>query len=122
MSANVIMLTQLKKMQHVNNCKKVSILPNLFSNLLKQYKEKQDEIKKKKINFLMQEAYRYFYDLLEFPKLSDVDLPEFIYEEQRKRIAYQKASKALIDVIAEGRLEKCYSARVKQLNTRSKRG
>ena len=88
MSANVIMLTQLKKVQHVNNCKKVSILPNLFSNLLKQYKEKQDEIKKKKINFLMQEAYRYFYDLLEFPKLSDVDLPEFIYEEQRKRIAY----------------------------------
>ena len=66
MSANVIMLTQLKKVQHVNNCKKVSILPNLFSNLLKQYKEKQDEIKKKKINFLMQEAYRYFYDLLEF--------------------------------------------------------
>lgn len=122
MSANVIMLTQLKKMQHVNNCKKVSILPNLFSNLLKQYKEKQDEIKKKKINFLMQEAYRYFYDLLEFPKLSDVDLPEFIYEERRKRIAYQKASEALIDVIAEGRLEKCYSARVKKPKVRSKRG
>ena len=122
MSSNVITPIQFKRIETTKKVQNVKLLPNLFTNLLKQYKAKQNELKQKKIDFLTKEAYRYFYDLLEFPKLSDVDLPEFIYEEQRKRIAYQKASKALIDVIAEGRLEKCYSARVKQLNTRSKRG
>lgn len=114
MSVNVIRLRTDK----VEPVQKVKLLPNLFSNLLKQYRQKQDEIRQKKINFLFNEAYQYFYDLLETPKIADVDLPEFIYEEQRKRTAYEKASKALLDVISDGRLNKCYSKRIKELRTK----
>ena len=75
----------------------------------------ESEIRQRKINFLFDEAYQYFYDLLETPKVADVDLPEFIYEEQRKRVAWEKASKALLDVFADGRLNECYSRRMKEL-------
>ena len=116
MSTNVITPAQFRK--RVQPVKKVSVIPNLFSNLLNQYKAKQDEIKRKKINFLTNEAYNYFYDLLECPQVADIDLPEFIYEEQRKKLAYQKASEALMEVIAEGRVEQCYSKRMKELKNR----
>lgn len=111
MSVNVIRL----QTERVEPVQKVKLLPNLFSNLLKQYRQKQNEIRQRKINFLFDEAYQYFYDLLETPKVADVDLPEFIYEEQRKRVAWEKASKALLDVLADGRLNECYSRRMKEL-------
>ena len=111
MSVNVIRLRTDK----VEPVQKVKLLPNLFSNLLKQYRQKQNEIRQRKINFLFDEAYQYFYDLLETPKVADVDLPEFIYEEQRKRVAWEKANKALLDVLADGRLNECYSRRMKEL-------
>ena len=111
MSVNVIRL----RTERVEPVQKVKLLPNLFSNLLKQYRQKQNEIRQRKINFLFDEAYQYFYDLLETPKVTDVDLPEFIYEEQRKRVAWEKASKALLDVLADGRLNECYSRRMKEL-------
>ena len=117
MSTNVITPTQFRRKQ-VEPVKKIALIPNLFSNLLKQYKAKQDELKQKKINFLTKEAYNFFYDLLEVPQAADVDLPEFIYEEQRRKLAYQKASQALVDVIAEGRLEECYAKRMKELKNR----
>ena len=111
MSVNVIRL----QTERVEPVQKVKLLPNLFLNLLKQYRQKQNEIRQRKINFLFDEAYQYFYDLLETPKVADVDLPEFIYEEQRKRVAWEKASKALLDVLADGRLNECYSRRMKEL-------
>lgn len=111
MSVNVIRL----RTERVEPVQKVKLLPNLFSNLLKQYRQKQNEIRQRKINFLFNEAYQYFYDLLETPKVADIDLPEFIYEEQRKRVAWEKASKALLDVLADGRLNECYSRRMKEL-------
>lgn len=111
MSVNVIRL----QTERVEPVQKVKLLPNLFSNLLKQYRQKQNEIRQRKINFLFDEAYQYFYDLLETPKVADVDLPEFIYEEQRKRVAWEKASKALLDVLADGRLNECYLRRMKEL-------
>lgn len=111
MSVNVIRL----RTERVEPVQKVKLLPNLFSNLLKQYRQKQNKIRQRKINFLFNEAYQYFYDLLETPKVADVDLPEFIYEEQRKRVAWEKASKALLDVLADGRLNECYSRRIKEL-------
>ena len=111
MSVNVIRL----RTERVEPVQKVKLLSNLFSNLLKQYRQKQNEIRQRKINFLFDEAYQYFYDLLETPKVADVDLPEFIYEEQRKRVAWEKASKALLDVLADGRLNECYSRRMKEL-------
>ena len=114
MSVNVIRLRTDK----VEPVQKIRLLPNLFSNLLRQYRQKQDEIRQKKIKFLFNQAYQYFYDLLETPEVADIDLPEFIYEEQRKRVAYEKASHALLDVLADGRLNKCYSRRIKELKTK----
>ena len=116
MSTNVIRVTDFKR--NVEPVKKISLFPNLFSNLLKQYKERQHELKQKKIKFLTNEAYKYFYDLLETPKIADVDLPEFMYEEQRKRLAYEKASKAMMDVIADNRVNQCYTKRMKELKNR----
>lgn len=121
MNTNVITPIQFRRKQ-VEPVKKITMLPNLFSNLLKQYKAKQDELKQKKIDFLTKEAYRYFYDLLEFPKLADVDLPEFIYEQDRKTRAYQLATKAMVDVIAEGRLNQCYAKRIEELKTKKHKG
>lgn len=83
---------------------------SLFTNLLNQYKKRHDEIKQKKIKFLTNETYKFYYDLLETPKIFDVDLPEFIYEEQKRRLAYKKASTAMLEVINDNRIDKCYKA------------
>lgn len=117
MSTNVIS-ANFKRVQPVKKKENVRLLPNLFSGLLKQYRAKQHEIKQKKIDFLTSEAYKYFYDLLEIPKAADVDLPEFIYEQQRRELAYQYAHKALLEVITNGRLNACYSARIKEIKNR----
>ena len=118
MSSNVITPIQFKRIETTKKVQNVKLLPNLFTNLLKQYKAKQNKLKQKKIDFLTKEAYRYFYDLLEIPKLADVDLPEFVYEQQRRELAYQYAHKALLEVIANGRLNACYSARIKETKNR----
>lgn len=47
MNTNVITPIQFRRKQ-VEPVKKITMLPNLFSNLLKQYKAKQDELKQKK--------------------------------------------------------------------------
>ena len=39
----------------------------------------------------------------------------FVLEEQRKRRAYDQASKALLDVIKDCRIDECYTRRVKEL-------
>ena len=119
MSANVIKL----RTEKAESVQKTGFLSNIFSNLLNQYRQKQDEIRQKKIKFLFNEAYNYFYDLLECPRAIGIDLPGFIYEEQRKKLAYEKASKALFEVITDDRLNKCYSRRVKELrNMRNRTG
>lgn len=118
MSSNVITPIQFKRIETTKKVQNVKLLPNLFTNLLKQYKAKQNELKQKKIDFLIKEAYRYFYDLLEIPKLADVDLPEFLYEIQRRQLAYDYAYKALVDVIADGRLNECYTKRMKEIKNR----
>jgi hypothetical protein len=117
MSTNVIS-ANFKRVQPVKRNENVRLLPNLFSGLLNQYRAKQHEIKQKKIDFLTSEAYKYFYDSLEVPKVADVDLPEFVYEEKRKELAYQYTHKALLEVIANGRLNACYSARMKEIKNR----
>lgn len=118
MSLNVITPIQFKRIETTKKVQNVKLLPNLFTNLLKQYKAKQNKLKQKKIDFLTKEAYRYFYNLLEIPKLADVDLPEFLYEKQRRQLAYDYAHKALVDVIADGRLNECYTKRMKEIKNR----
>lgn len=114
MHTNIIVFPK-KISNEVQKVKNVRCIPNLFANLLNQYKKKQHEIKQKKIKFLTNEAYKFYYDLLETPKISDVDLPEFIYEEQRRSLAYEKANKAMLEVINDNRINKCYNKRIKEI-------
>lgn len=104
MSSNIIYLNGISQMKPTIKVENLKPMPNLFMNLLNQYKKKQDDIRRKKINFLFKEGYNYFYDLLETPEIQDVDLPYFIYEDRRKKLAYEYASKALLDVIKAKKL------------------
>ena len=118
MMANVVKLPiAATKVQKVSN---IRVMPNIFTMLLKLYKKKQDEIRARKIKFLTGQAEEYYYSLLETPEIADVDLPEFIYEEQRKRLAKELASKAMLNVIINNRVDKCYSERIKELKRRGK--
>lgn len=86
---------------------------NPIAVLYGKLKEQQRLKRKQKINFLYQQAYQYYYDLLETPHhVLEVDFPPFIYEEQRKSTAVELAYKALLDVIADGRVEQCYKKRI----------
>lgn len=104
------------KVQKVKS--KVSNMPNLFTVLLELYKKKQDEVKERKIKFLANEAYKFYYALLETPRVADIDLPDFIYEEERKKLAKEYASKAMLDVILEDRVDVCYRKRIKEIKQR----
>lgn len=96
---------------------------NPFANLYRNFKEKQRLKRKQKIDFLYQQAYQYYYDLLETPHhVSEIDLPAFIYEEQRKSTAAELAHKALLDVIADCRVELCYKKHVETIKKRAIKG
>ena len=109
MSANVVKLP-------IKTESKVRLFPKFFTVILEKVKAKQDELRQKKINFLLKEAYIYVYSRLELPRVGEFDLPSAVYEEQRKKIAYEKASQAVVDIIASGKLDKCYSQTIKKLH------
>lgn len=93
-----------------------------FNNILENYKRKQDDLMKKKIEFLYHQAYQYFYDIQETKKLADIDLPYFVYDEKRKKIAKEKATETMLEVIRENRVNQCYQKRVKELRRIQKTG
>ena len=99
---------------------KTIILPHVFTKLLELYKQHQDEIRNRKIDFLRQQAFQYYYDELGEPeiKTSGVDLPEFILRKQ----AEQNAAQIMLQVIADNRVDECYRKRVKELKKLSKIG
>ena len=70
---------------------------------------------KHKINFLYNQVYRYFYDIQETVKIQGVDLPAFIYEIKRQKFAEEQAKKAMLEVIADKRVNECYSKRIRKI-------
>ena len=103
--------------QRVQAVQKVSIIPRVFTQLFEMYQKRQHDIRRKKIEFLHKQAFQYFYDIQVIPeqKSDSNDIPYFVLEEQRKRRAYDQASKALLDVIKDCRIDECYTRRVKEL-------
>lgn len=102
------------------NKNNVILLPNVFNKLLNLYINHQNDIRKRKIVFLINEAYQYFYDsLIQEIKTSGVDLPIFVLKEQierrRKRLAEELSSQVVLQVIADGRVNECFSRRVNEL-------
>ena len=102
---------------------KISILPKIFTIFFELYQKRQDQIRQRKLAFLHKQAYQYYLELelAQRPITSDfVDIPHFIYEEQMKRCAYDKASRVLLEVIKDGTVNDLYTARVKQLKAAGK--
>lgn len=99
----------------------IIVLPHIFSKLLKQYQKYQSDIKNKKIEFLKQQAFQYFYERQPVKNIvpQGLDLPAFVLrqqeEEKRCSIAEFYASQVMITVIAEDRVDECYTRRVKEL-------
>ena len=95
--------------------KKISVIPRVFTQLYEAYQKHQHDIRRKKIEFLHKQAYQYFYDIQYRPEpmTDSIDIPHFVYEEQRRKRAYDLASKALLDVIKDCRVDECYSRLLK---------
>ena len=119
-----IVLLKKKKQCTEAGVQKVSILPSVFTKMLELYKERQDEIKRRKIIFLTQQAYQYYYDMQEGyeRKPYGIDLPEFILRKQaeknRRQFAEYNAAQVMLQVIADGRVDECYRKRIKELKSR----
>lgn len=115
-----IVLLKKKKQCTEAGVQKVSILPSVFTKMLELYKERQDEIKRRKIIFLTQQAYQYYYDMQEGyeRKPYGIDLPEFILRKQaeknRRQFAEYNAAQVMLQVIADGRVDECYRKRIKE--------
>jgi len=97
---------------------KIKTLPAVvfLSNLYENYKQKQDDIKQRKLCFLYRQAYNNFYEqyLIKHTlrcKL-EIDLPPFLYAE---RDARAKAIEVVLQVAKDNRINQCYSARIKEL-------
>ena len=103
--------------KRIEAVQKISVIPRVFTQLFEMYQKRQNDIRRKKIELPHKQAYQYFYDIQYRPEpaTDSVDIPHFVYEEQRKRRAYDEASKALLDVIRDCRVDECYSKRVKEL-------
>lgn len=93
----------------------ISLLPNLFTNLIQAYKKHQDEIRNKKIAFLEEEAYKYFHTLYYIFESDSPEIPHFVHERQAERYAREQANKVVLEVIADNRLNECYTKRVREL-------
>ncbi len=113
MSTKVIYLEQNQPAEKKNEPAKFPLWRVVFERI----KEKKDELYNRKVAFLFQQAFQCFYDAQEPVILSAVDIPYFFYERRRKKIAYDKAVKALLYVIKEKRVDECYRKRMKQIKS-----
>lgn len=87
-----------------------------LSNLYENYKRKQNELTKRKIEFLFDTAYKHFYDqylILHTIRIGDdVDFhPHFYAARDAKAAAYE----VILQVIKDGRINACYQKRIKVL-------
>ena len=94
-----------------------NLLPfaGLFANPINEYKQHQDEIRRRKIEFLEKQAFDYFYTLYAVFWSDSAEIPQFLQEAQAKKYAQEQSKKAVLDVIAENRLNECYTKRVNEL-------
>lgn len=116
MDTNIIYLTRPIEPPKPTKLKQFPI----WRIVLQKIQERQNEIYNRKVKFLLNQAYQYFYDIQEPVVLSPVDIPYFLYEKQRKKIAYDEAVKALLSVVEAKRVDECYRKRIKELKNGQK--
>ena len=97
----------------------ISFLTNVFA----EAKKRQDDIQRRKIEYLYQETYRYYLDLYLVKTVNDVDFPQFMYETGLIicKEAKEAALKVMLQVIEEGRVNKCYTKRLESIKKLSRR-
>lgn len=109
-----------------NEQNRIVLLPQVFTKLLELYKQHQNKIKNRKIEFLTQQAFQYYYDhlLMTETETAGVNFPDFILikqaEQRRCTIANQLAAQIMLQVIADNRVDECYSKRIKQLKSQKR--
>ena len=97
----------------------VKTLPAIvfFSKLFEEYKSRQDDIKRRKLNFLFREAYKNFYSQCYIQhsirqiKSGKVDLPAFEYAKRDARVA---AIEVVMNIAKNNRINQCYTARINE--------
>ena len=112
--------------QYKNN--KILTIPNIFTSLYEKYKKRQDDITKKKIEFLQEQAFQYFYDIQEnvapINNEDKIEIPTFIQkieiEKRRIKIARDNANRAVLEVVKNKKVNECYQKRIKQLKQMAK--
>lgn len=87
-----------------------------INKLWEEYKRKQDELTRRKMAFLEEQAYNNFYEqylILHIKRIGNkVDLHPSIYA---RKDAQAKAREVVLQVAANGKIDKCYRARIKEL-------
>ena len=87
----------------------------LFRLVFDKIRAIKNDIYLRKLNFLHNQAYIEFYHQFAPRESSGVDIPAFMYEEQRRKRAYDEATKALLQVVKDCRVNECYKARKEEL-------
>lgn len=88
---------------------------NFIQKIIRTHKQKEEKKIRKQLNFLFQQVFQFYYDL-EKPNVSDVDLPEFIYEKERRERAEKNAFNELLYRIADKKVvNKLCQKRLNQL-------
>ena len=94
-------------------------LKQYFHNIFQGIRQKQNELLQKKIDYLFDEAYKFFLDeyLDRVAKEQIADLPPFFYTTGKVICseARSNAEQVMIDVIRDGRVNQCYTKRLRQI-------
>lgn len=89
-----------------------------IQKIIKIHNDNKEQKLRKQLNFLFQKIFQYYYSSSSI-KLSDVDLPEFMYDRERIDSAEKKAFNALLYRVADKKtVNKLYIKGIKQFNER----
>lgn len=90
---------------------------NFLQKIIRTHKVKEEKKIRTQLNFLFQRVFQHQYDLLE-PKLSDIDLPEFMYDKERREKAERLAFSELLYRVADKKVVgKLYAKGIRQFKS-----
>ena len=90
---------------------------NFLQKIIRTHKVKEEEKIRKQLNFLFQKTFQYYYSLTPV-RLSEVDLPEFMYERERREKAERNAFNELLYRVADKKVVgKLYAKGIKQFKS-----
>lgn len=93
---------------------------NFIQKIIRTHKQKEEQKLRKQLNFLYQQVFQFYYNSQK-PQLSEVDLPEFIYEKYRREKAEIQTFEELLYRLADRKVvNKLCSKRVNQFKRQGK--